>query len=401
MSGARTQVAILGAGPAGLFLSHLLARAGIDSIVLECHSRDYLEHRIRAGVVEHGIAKHLDAVGLGERMRREGLVHHGIELRFDGRRHRIAMSELAGNKTITVYGQQEIVKDLVAARLAAGGDLRFGAEALEISDVLGPTPTVRYRHDGIESTITCEVVAGCDGFHGISRQALPPGAARAFERVHPFAWLGILAEVAPSTDELIYCRHDRGFALHSMRSFELSRFYLQVAPDEPLERWSDAAIWAELRRRFATEDGFELADGPIIERSITTMRSFILEPQAIGSLVLAGDAAHIVPPTGAKGMNLALADVRDLAHALIAKLVHHDESFLKAYSAACVRRAWHAQEFSTFMTTLLHPLAGDDFNNHLQLARLEELTSSRDAARHLAERYVDLASMRLFADATP
>ncbi len=389
---ARTGVGIVGAGPAGLFLAHLLGLAGIDSVVVERHSRRHVEERIRAGVVEHGIAELLESGGVGDRMRREGLVHHGIELRFGGAGHRIAMSELTGGKAITVYGQQEIVKDLIAARIESGGPLVFEAEALAIEGVDGPSPAVRYRLEGRERVLSCDVVAGCDGFHGISRAAVPAGAAIEYQREHPFGWLGILARVAPSTEELIYCRHERGFALHSMRSPELSRFYLQVAPDEPLESWPDERIWAELRLRLSTTGDWSLADGPILERSITAMRSFVLEPISFGSLHLAGDAAHIVPPTGAKGMNLALADVHDLAGSLTALLVEGDEGPLEAYSKRCVRRAWQAQEFSTFMTTLLHPLPGDDFGNRLQLARLEQLVGSADAARHLSERYVDLAS---------
>jgi p-hydroxybenzoate 3-monooxygenase len=387
----RTEVGIIGAGPAGLLLSHLLAQAGISSVVLERSTRHHIEERLRAGVVEHGIANLLDAVGVGERMRREGLVHRGIELRFSRRGHHVDFEALTG-KTITVYGQQELVKDLIARRLADGGTLLFEAEAHEIAGIGSHQPTITYTHEGRDKTLSCSIVAGCDGFHGVSRAALPPGSYRAYETVHPFAWLGILAAVPPSTDELIYANHENGFALFSMRSPELSRCYLQVAPNEVLDEWPDERIWAELRTRFATDDGFSIADGPILERSVTAMRSFVCDPMDFGALVLAGDAAHIVPPTGAKGMNLALADVKDLAAALVARLRERDDAPLKAYSPRAVARAWQAQEFSTFMTTLLHPRAGDDFANRLQISRLEQIATSAAAARHLAERYVDLAT---------
>lgn len=387
----RTEVGIVGAGPAGLLLAHLLAQAGISSVVLERATRSHVEERLRAGVIEHGIAAFLDEVGVGTRMRREGLVHRGITLHFAGRAHRIDFAALTG-KTITVYGQQELVKDLIAARLAGGGTVLFEAEAQEIAGISGTRPTITYTHEGREHTLTCDVVAGCDGFHGVSRAALPREAYRVFEKVHPFAWLGILAAAPPPNDELIYANHERGFALFSMRSPETSRSYLQVAPDEALEDWPDERIWAELRLRGATAEGFALSEGPVLEKSVTAMRSFVLEPMDFGALVLAGDAAHIVPPTGAKGMNLALADVKDLAAALVARLRQGDERPLKQYSARAVARAWQAQEFSTFMTTLLHPHGGDDFGNRLQIARLEQLATSVAAATHLAERYVDLAT---------
>ena len=387
----RAQVAIVGAGPAGLFLGHLLAQGGVDAVVLERRSRAYVEQRIRAGVIEHGVADLLERTGVGARMRREGLVHEGVELRFSGRGHRIDFRQLTG-KTITVYGQQELVKDLIAARVAADLPLLFEAEVVALEGVPDPQPTVRFRHDGRNEQLRCDVVVGADGFHGISRSALPAGAYRTYERAHPFAWLGILAAVAPSSEELIYSRHDRGFALHSMRSPEISRLYLQVAPDEDLADWPDGRIWEELQLRFATDPGFHLSSGPILERSTTAMRSFVLDPLTFGSLVLAGDAAHIVPPTGAKGMNLALADVLDLSVALLARFCEGDETALKEYSPRAVARAWQAQEFSTFMTTLLHPLDGDAFGNQLQIARLEQLAHADDAARHLAERYVDLAT---------
>ncbi|TME89162.1 MAG: 4-hydroxybenzoate 3-monooxygenase, partial [Chloroflexi bacterium] len=295
----RTQVAIVGAGPAGLVLSHLLARAGIDSLVLESRSREYVEKRVRAGVLEQGTVDLLTQTGVGERLRQEGLIHHGIELRFEGRPYRIDLTELTGGRSITVYGQQEVVKDLIRARLDAGGQIRFEAEALGFAELDSDRPRVRYLQAGQEQELTCDWVAGCDGFWGASRQAIPDGALRFYEKEYPFAWLGILAAVAPSSDELIYTYHERGFALHSLRSPEISRMYLQCRPDEPLDEWPDERIWHELRTRFATDDGFVLEDGPILEKSVTSMRSFVVEPMQYGRLFLAGDAAHIVPPTGA------------------------------------------------------------------------------------------------------
>ena len=313
----RTQVGIVGAGPAGLVLAHLLKRAGIDSVVLENRSRDYVEQRVRAGVLEQGTVDLLDELGLAERLHREGLVHHGIELRFDGRRHRIPLTELTGGRAITVYGQQELVKDLIAARLAAGDPVVFEVEDVRLADLGTDRPRVHFRAAGGGAReLACDFVAGCDGFHGVSRPAIPAGALRVFQRNYPFAWLGILAAVAPSTDELIYARHERGFALHSLRSPEVSRLYIQVDPDEEIARWPDERIWEELRVRLATDDGWVLRDGPVLEKSIAVHHSFVVEPMQHGRLFLAGDAAHIVPPTGAKGLNLAVADVRVLARAL-------------------------------------------------------------------------------------
>ncbi len=309
MADMQTQVGIVGAGPAGLVLSHLLHRFGIDNVVLEQRSRDYVEHRVRAGVLEQGSADLLVATGVGERLLAEGAVHEGVNLQFDGERHRIDFAELAGGRTITVYGQQEVVKDLIAARLAAGGTVLFEAEAVEPRDVIaGDRPTIAFRHEGRDHELVCEVVAGCDGFHGVCRGAIPPGVLSEFEREYPFGWLGILAEVAPSTDELIYAFHERGFALHSLRSPEISRLYIQVDPDDDIARWPDERIWEELQVRLASP-GWTLHEGPIIEKGITAMRSYVCEPMQHGNLFLAGDAAHIVPPTGAKGMNLAIADV--------------------------------------------------------------------------------------------
>jgi p-hydroxybenzoate 3-monooxygenase len=398
VASARTQVGIVGAGPAGLLLSHLLALAGVDSVVLERRSRHYVEHRVRAGVLEHSTAALLDACGLGGRMRREGLVHHGIELRFAGAGHRLPLTELAGGRSIVVYGQQEVVKDLIAARLDAGGEIVFGAEVTGLEgwqDGAGDRPVVRYRtEDGAPGALRCDVIAGCDGSHGTSRATVAPHARVFFHR-HPFAWLGILAEAPPATEELIYCRHDRGFALYSMRSPTLSRLYLQVSPGETLEHWPDGRIWEELRLRLAVP-GWSLTEGPVVERSVTDMQSVVVEPMRFGSLFLAGDAAHVVPPTGAKGMNLAVADVRLLAEALTRKLQKGgDDSLAAQYSDRCLRRVWRAQELSTWMTMMLHPLPGDEFGGRLQLARLDHLVHSEGASRWLAENYVDLTGADL------
>jgi p-hydroxybenzoate 3-monooxygenase len=389
----RTEVGIVGAGPAGLMLAHLLHLEGIESVVLEHRSREYVEQRVRAGVLEHGTAELFVATGVGERMRTEGLVHRGIELRFAGRRHRIDFEALTGGRTIVVYGQQEVVKDLMAARERAGGVVQFEIDDVRIAGIESARPRLSYRADDRDETIDCDVVVGCDGSHGVSRSYFPPPSVRAFEYVYPFAWLGILAAVAPSTEELIYCRHERGFALHSVRTPEISRLYLQVDPTERIEEWTDDRIWSELRTRFSTDDGWTLRDGPVLEKSITPMRSFVHEPMRHGRLFLAGDAAHIVPPTGAKGLNLAIADVRDLAAALVALLRRRDEEPAAAYGARCLRRAWRAEEFSTYMTSMLHPRRDDEFQNRLALSRLDYVATSRAAAASLAENYVDLARL--------
>jgi p-hydroxybenzoate 3-monooxygenase len=385
----RTQVGIVGAGPAGLLLSHLLHLEGISSIVLEARSRAYIEKRVRAGVLEHGTVETLRAAGLAERLQREGLVHQGIELRFGGARHRIAFEALVPGRVITVYGQQEVVKDLVAARLAAGADIRFEVEDLVVSGIEGERPSVQFTATGERRSVECDYIAGCDGFHGVCRDAIPAGVLTRFEREYPFAWLGILARVAPSAEELIYAYGERGFALHSMRSSEVSRFYLQVAANAQIESWPDECIWAELRARLETVPGFSLADGPMIEKNITAMRSFVVEPMQYGRLYLAGDAAHIVPPTGAKGLNLAIADVRVLTRALAAWYASRDRAGLAQYSATCLRRVWRAQHFSYWMTTLLHTFESDDaYARRLQLSYLDYVVSSRAAATTLAENYV-------------
>ena len=382
----RTQVGIVGAGPAGLVLAHLLHLRGIESVVLESRSREYVESRIRAGVLEQGTVDLLTETGVGDRLRREGLVHEGIELQFEGERHRIHFTELTGGRSITVYGQQEVVKDLIAARLETGRPLLFEAEALAVD---ADSAVVRYRHDGAEHTLECDLVAGCDGFHGVCREAIPDGVLRETSREYPFGWLGILAEAAPSNEELIYAHHERGFALHSMRSPQLTRLYLQCRPDEPLEEWPDERIWEELRARLGLP-GWTLNEGPIVEKGVTGMRSFVVEPMQHGRLYLAGDAAHIVPPTGAKGLNLAVADVRVLADAI----AEGDASQLERYSETALRRVWRAEHFSWWMTSMLHRLpGGDEFDARLQLSQLAYVCSSRAAATSLAENYVGLESV--------
>jgi p-hydroxybenzoate 3-monooxygenase len=387
----RTQVGIVGAGPAGLLLAHLLHRAGIDSVVLEARDRHYVEHRVRAGVLEQGTVDLLVATGVGERLQREGLAHKGIELRVGGRGHRIDFPSLTGGRGIVVYGQQEVVKDLIRARLASDRPLLFEASDVRLHALETSEPSLRFMHGGEPHELACEFVAGCDGFHGVSRQAIPPGVVTAFERTYPFAWLGILAQARPTHDELIYAHHDRGFALYSMRSPEITRLYLQVAPDEPLERWPDAKVWQELHTRLETGDGWQLVEGPVLEKGVTPMRSFVAEPMQYGRLFLAGDAAHIVPPTGAKGMNLAVADVRVLARALAAFFATGDEAPLAAYSATCLARIWRAEHFSWWMTSMLHRFPEDDaFGRRLQRSQLDYVTSSRAAAASLAENYVGL-----------
>ncbi|WP_326638684.1 4-hydroxybenzoate 3-monooxygenase [Nonomuraea fuscirosea] len=382
----RTQVGIIGAGPAGLLLSHLLHLRGISSVVLEKRSRDYVERRVRAGVLEQGTVDTLVAAGVGERMLREGLPHHGIELRYGGQGHRIAFDKLVPGRAITVYGQQEVVKDLIAARLAAGGDVRFEVEDVAVHG-LESEPYVTFGGERLD----CDVIAGCDGFHGVSRPSIPEGVLSVFEREYPFAWLGILARVAPSSDELIYARNERGFALHSMRSPTVSRFYLQVPADAELGEWPDERIWAELKARLETVPGFELTTGEIMERGITPMRAFVAEPMQYGRLYLAGDAAHIVPPTGAKGLNLAVADVRVLTEALEAYFTGGSDELLDGYSQACLKRVWRAQHFSWWMTTLLHTFEDDDpYARRLQLSYLDYVTTSEAAATTLAENYVGL-----------
>ena len=385
----RIQVAIVGAGPAGLMLGHLLQRAGVEAVVLESRSRAYIEQRVRAGVLEQGSVDLLAASGAGERMRREGLVHHGIDLRFDRRGHRIDFPALTGGRSITVYGQQEVVKDLVAARVASGARLFFEVSDVALAGLESDAPSVTFRHEGREQVLHCDFIAGCDGFHGASRGAIPTGALTIHERIYPFAWLGVLAQAAPAHDELIYAHHERGFALFSMRSPAVTRLYLQVPPDENADAWSADRLWAELRRRFEGDDGWAPNEGPVLEKGVTAMRSFVAEPMRFGRLFLLGDAAHIVPPTGAKGMNLALGDARVLAAALQAFYRGGGRAGLEGYSDACLARVWRAEHFSWWMTAMLHRFpGGDTFQHRLQASQLRYVVASRAAAASLAENYV-------------
>ncbi len=378
-----TQVGIIGAGPAGLMLSHLLARQGIESVVLEARPRDYVERRVRAGVLEQGSADLLIASGVGERMMREGLVHDGIKLRFAGEEHRIDFRRLTG-RSITVYGQQEVVKDLIKQRLADGGEIWFEADATAIEGIEDDRPRIAYRRNDEPATLACDFVAGCDGSHGVSHQAL--GRVNTYERTYPFAWLGVLAKTPPASDELIYAHSERGFALLSMRSPEISRLYLQVVADESMDAWPEDRIWDELRLRLAEPT---LRAGEILEDGITPMRSVVTEPMQRGRLFLAGDAAHIVPATGAKGMNLALADVKVLAEALCAWYRSRSRDRLDGYTDECLRRVWRAEHFSAWMTALLHrDPAGDPFEHKLRLSYLRYVTTSQAAATTLAENYV-------------
>jgi p-hydroxybenzoate 3-monooxygenase len=388
----RTQVGIVGAGPAGLLLSHLLHLEGIDSIVLEDRSREYVEQRVRAGVLEQGTVELLTDTGLGDRLHREGMVHHGIELRFDGEGHRIDLSGLTDGRTITIYGQQEVVKDLIAARERDGGKVLFEVSDVAVDGLKTDRPTIAFTHDGEARTLECDVIAGCDGFHGICRHAIPDGVLTEFDRTYPFGWLGILARVAPSSDELIYNNHDRGFALLSLRSPEICRMYLQCEPDENLDEWPDDRIWEELHTRTSTSDGsFTLEEGPIFEKGVAALRSFVVEPMQYGRLFLAGDAAHIVPATGAKGLNLAVADVRRLAQGLVQLFGSGKTDQLEGYSDGCLRRVWRVQHFSWWMTSMLHRFdRADRYRRRLQIAELQYVTSSTAAATSLAENYVGL-----------
>jgi p-hydroxybenzoate 3-monooxygenase len=385
----RTQVGIVGAGPAGLLLSHLLALRGIDSVLIEIRSREYCEARQRAGVLEDGSVALLREAGLASRLDRQGLEHGGIYLQFDGERRHVDFRELTSGRSVTVYAQTEVVKDLIARRIADGGSdaISFSVTETEVAELDTASPVLRYTDAaGGRHEVTCDAIAGCDGFHGICRPAIPAGVLTTWERDYPYAWLGILADVPPSTDELIYAHHCDGFALHSLRSPTVSRLYLQVDPDEVVANWPDERIWTELSRRFELP-GWTLKRGPVLDKSITPMRSFVSAPMRYGRLFLAGDAAHIVPPTGAKGLNLALADVAVLAPALDA-LLHGDEKPGAAYSATCLERVWRSTHFSWWMTTMLHRTPGaDEMTTQLQLSQLRYVTSSRAAAASLAENY--------------
>ncbi|MFB9902817.1 4-hydroxybenzoate 3-monooxygenase [Allokutzneria oryzae] len=380
----RTQVAVVGAGPAGLLLAHLLRLEGVDAVVLESRQREHVLGRIRAGVLEHGTVELLREAGLGDRLDRVGLEHHGFSLRFDRADHRVPLTELTG-RSITVYGQQEVVRDLVEA---AESEPCFGVSDVVLHDVTSDRPSVGFTDaDGREHVLRCDVIAGCDGFRGVSRSAIPASELTCLERVFPFAWLGILAKTAPAHHELIYAHHERGFALHSMRSAELTRLYLQVGPDERMEDWSDERVWDELALRLEVDGDFELVPGPLVDKGITMMRAFVAEPMRYGRLFLAGDAAHIVPPTGAKGLNLAVADVRLLSRALTAWLLHGREGDALSYSDTRLRGVWRAERFSSEMTAMLHRSA-DPFERRLSLARLRSVASSTAAATALAQDYV-------------
>ena len=386
----RTQVGIVGAGPAGLVLSHLLRLQGIESVIIETRSRQYIEERVRAGVLEQGTVDLLTQTGLGERLQRQGLVHYGIELRFGGHGHRINFKDLTGGRGITIYAQHELLKDLVSARVAAGASILFEVEDVSIHDFTTSHPKIRFAHSGRSHELACDFIAGCDGYHGISRPSIPAGVLTTYERDYPFGWLGILAQAPPSSEELIYALHERGFALLSMRSPEISRLYVQCSADDDIENWSDDRIWQELHTRLASDD-WKLTEGPIIQKGITGMRSFVVEPMQCGRLFLAGDAAHIVPPTGAKGLNLAVADVRVLANALAHFYSSRQENLLDQYSQTCLRRVWKVQRFSWWMTYTLHRFESDsEFDRRRQLAELDYVTSSRAASTALAENYVGL-----------
>jgi p-hydroxybenzoate 3-monooxygenase len=389
----RTQVGIVGAGPAGLLLAHLLALHGIESVVVENRSRAYCEARQRAGLLEAGTVELLRSAGLGKRMDAEGMEHGGIYLQFAGERHHLDFRSLTGGRWVTIYAQTEIVKDMIAARLAAGEAIEFSASDVAVSDVTSGRPVLSYVDaSGVAHEVSCDVIAGCDGFHGICRPLVP--GLSVYERTYPYAWLGILADAAPSTDELIYSRHPDGFALYSMRSPEVSRLYLQVAPDEQIGEWPDDRIWAELQKRFAL-DGWSVGQGRITDKSVTAMRSFVAGPMRHGRLFLAGDAAHIVPPTGAKGLNLAFSDVVVLATALRAALLDQSWELADVYSDTCLERVWRATHFSWWMTSMLHVAPGRDaFESQLQLSQLRYVTSSQAAALSLAENYSGYKPLR-------
>jgi p-hydroxybenzoate 3-monooxygenase len=391
----RTQVGIVGAGPAGLVLSHLLHLQGIESVILESRERSYVEERVRAGVLEQGTVDLLTEIGVGERLKKEGLVHHGVNLRFGRRTHRIDFADVTGGKGVTIYAQHEVVKDLIAARLKANGQIVFEAADVRISDfehVDGASrPKIYFRHEGTSQELDCDFIAGCDGFHGICRPSIPSAALTLFERNYPFGWLGILAEAPPSMEELIYANSERGFALLSMRTPQISRLYLQCDPEEDIANWPDEKIWEELQVRLASDDGWKLTEGPVIQKGITGMRSFVVEPMRYGKLFLAGDAAHIVPPTGAKGLNLAVADVRVLARAFDEFYSRSGTQGLQNYSATCLRRVWKVQRFSWWMTSMLHRFPDENaFDRRRQLAELDYITGSRAGQTTLAENYVGL-----------
>ena len=387
----KTQVGIIGAGPAGLMLARLLHLHGIESIVIESRSREQIESTIRAGVLEQGTVDLLRDSGVGERLQREGFRHNGIELRFDGRGHRIDFPSLTNGKGVTVYAQHEVIKDFVQARMDDGGPLIFDVSQVSLENVDSSSPKIKFRKDDVDCEIDCDFIAGCDGTQGISRPSIPPGLLTTYEKIYPFGWFGILCQAPPSSDELIYALHDDGFALVSTRSPEIQRMYLQVDPSDKIENWSDDRIWSEFRKRLATRDGWAPKEGPIFNKVIVGMRSFVVEPMQWGRLFLAGDAAHVVPPTGAKGLNLAVADVFVLSRALTEFYRSDRSDLLNQYSATALARIWRAQRFSWWMTSMLHRFPGNDaFAYRVQLAELAYVTSSVAASTALAENYVGL-----------
>lgn len=389
----RTQVGIIGAGPAGLMLSHLLSLKGIESVIIENRTREEIEGTIRAGVLEQGTVDLINSSGVGKRMKEEGHVHHGIRLRFNGRDHRIDMHKLTGGKSITLYAQHEVIRDLVAARLNSGGEIFFNVRDVSLHDIDTSTPKIRFRpnQDGERREIRCDFIAGCDGFHGPSRPAIPASVRNEYKKRLPFGWLGVLMKAPPSTPELIYTNHERGFSLVSTRTDQIQRLYLQVDANDDIQNWSDDRIISELHTRLETREEWELTVGPIIEKNIVSMRSFVCEPMQHGNLFLAGDAAHIVPPTGAKGLNLAISDIQVLAHALETYYIEGKRDWLDHYSNICLRKVWKVERFSMFMTNALHRHHDDtQFDRRIQLAELEHLTSSRAASENLAENYVGL-----------
>jgi p-hydroxybenzoate 3-monooxygenase len=385
----RTKVVIVGAGPAGLLLGQLLHRRGIDNIILERQTGAYVLGRVRAGVIEQVTIDLLDEAGVGARMHADGLVHEGVQICVDGARHRISLKEMTG-KTVMVYGQTEITKDLMDGRAAAGAPTVYAAQGVALHDVFTEKPRVSYRADGRAHEILCDFIAGCDGFHGVSRKSVPPGALATHQRVFPLGWLGILSETPPVSEELIYVRHPHGFALCSMRSPTRSRYYLQCSLAEDIDAWPDERFWEELRPRLDEEARARLVTGPSLEKSIAPLRSFVAEPMRFGRLFLAGDAAHIVPPTGAKGLNLAASDVRFLSQALIEHYTEKSDAGLGHYSERALARVWKAERFSWWMTTLLHRISEDSFDQKIQLAELDYLFRSKAAATTFAENYVGL-----------
>jgi p-hydroxybenzoate 3-monooxygenase len=386
----RTQVGIIGSGPAGLLLSHLLHQQGIESVILERQSREHVEGRIRAGVLEQSTVKLLREAHVNERMDREGIVHEGFSLAFAGRMQRIDMHKHTGGKSVMIYGQTEITHDMIAARLAAGGIIEYEAPAIAVEDFLHGKPRIIYEKNGQHRELACDFVAGCDGFHGVSRTSVDPDKIKEFEKIYPFGWLGILSDVPPVDEELIYANHARGFALCSMRSHTRSRYYVQCSLDDSVDNWTDDAFWDELRRRLPSPVAERLVTGPRLEMSIAPLRSFVAEPMRFGNLLLAGDAAHIVPPTGAKGLNLAASDIFYLSRALIAYYGENRTDLLDRYSDACLRRVWKAIRFSWWFTSMMHKFNDDPFDHRLQLAELDYMANSEAARTTMAENYVGL-----------